>query len=67
MALIMLTRVLGDHMPYLSLISPFISFWQPEQLFVGVAMTKPHPVSHTYVFNNAHPVTWRMHAKFMPD
>ena len=26
-------------------------------------MTKPHPVTHSHVINNADPVTWRPHDK----
>ena len=37
-----------------------------KQLPVGVAMTKPHPLSHPHVLNNANPVPCKPHAKFVP-
>ena len=33
----------------------------------GVANIKSHPMSHPYVVNNAHPVTWTPYANFHPD
>ena len=65
MWLIMLTQVLGDHAPNFSLIIPSISFWQPKQLLVGVAMTKLHLLPPPHVVNNAHQVTWSPYVKFL--
>ena len=39
----------GDHMLNLNLVGPLNSSWQPIQLPVGMAMTKPSPLSHLHV------------------
>ena len=55
-------------MPNLSMIGPLISFLQPKQLPMGVTMTKPHPLAHPYVVNNAHSVicrTYQISAQFI--
>ena len=49
------------------LVGPLISFWQPKQLPVSVANTKPHTLPHPHVVNKAHPITWTPYAKFQPD
>ena len=67
----MLTQVLGDHIPNISLIGPSISFWQPKQFPISVTMIKPHllphPLTHTRVVDNTHPDTWRTQTKFKPS
>ena len=55
MWLIMFTQVLGDHMPNFGLIGFFISFQQPNQLLVGVAIKKKQPI------------TWSPNVKFQHD
>ena len=52
MWLIMLTQVLGNHTPKFGLIGLLISFWQPKQLSVGIAMTRSHPLPHPHAVNN---------------
>ena len=49
------------------MVSPLISFWQPKQLPVCVANTKPHTLSHPHVVNDAYFITWTPYAKFQPD
>ena len=39
------------------LVGPVISFWQPKQIPVGVANSKPHPLPHPHAVGNAHLVT----------
>ena len=31
---------------------------------MGAVMTKPHPLPHLHMLNNAYPVPWKPHAKF---
>ena len=62
--LMMLTQILGNHMPNFGLVGLLISFWQTKQLSLGVAMTKTTPITTPTYANNAHPINWRTHAKF---
>ena len=59
--------VTSDRVPNFSLIGHLISSWQSKQLLVGVATTKPHPIPHPYLVNNAQLVMEKPHAKFQPD
>ena len=65
MCLTLLPQVLGDSALNISHISPFICFLQPKPLPGDMAMNKPLPRSHTHVVNNAYPVMWKPHAKFL--
>ena len=31
---------------------------------MGIAVTRPHPLTQTQVIKNAHPVVWEPHSKF---
>ena len=33
---------------------------------MGVVMTKPHPLPHLHMLNNAQTVPWKSHVKFQP-
>ena len=48
------------------LFDPLISFCHKKNP-MGGATTKPHPLTHPHVVNNAHPVACGPHAKFLPD
>ena len=54
---IMLTWLLENHMPYLSLVGPLINFWLPKQLPMGMAMYKLHPLTHAHMVNGHLEVT----------
>ena len=51
-------------MPNYSLFGPYFGFWAGIMTFMGVAMTRPRPLTHVHVISNAQLVAWNIHSRF---